>query len=72
MEHSNNYYISKETWQVIGARASFRLDPDREHCRIRELGRRVQEILTRDRQKHAEAVGAVVNSMLKYNPPLIK
>ena len=39
---------------------------------LHELGRRVWESLQEDRQRHLATAGMEVDSLLAYNPPLVK
>ena len=71
-ERAYTSWISEEKWQVIYARVPLQISPYRYQRHLRNLGRRVRSLLAEDRRRRAMDAGTVVETLLTYDPPLIK
>ena len=71
-EARRNAWISAETWQLFDERVATRRDP--RHCQEdrRRLGKKIGKRLSKDRKRRTEEAGAVVEDLMKADPPLIQ
>ena len=71
-EARRNAWISAETWRLVNERVATRQDPRYFQADRQRLGKDIGKSLSRDRKRRTEEAGAVVEDLMKADPPLIQ